>query len=118
MVVVRKLMPPSKKATNSKATANNQNVAPQGARWYSALAESGGYAVHAPPKAPPGTKNAASSTTVLRKKIWYDSRFSRGKTMSSQPIISGIRMFPNAAIKIGMATQKIIMVPWLVTRAL
>ena len=38
--------------------------------------------------------------------------------MSSAPIISGIRKFPNAAINTGMATQKIMTVPWLVTSAL
>ena len=38
--------------------------------------------------------------------------------MSSQPIISGIRKFPNAAISTGIATQKIMIVPWLVTSAL
>ena len=35
----------------------------------------------------------------------------RGNTMSSQPIISGIRKFPNAAISTGIATQKIMMLP-------
>ena len=38
--------------------------------------------------------------------------------MSSQPIISGIRKFPKAAISTGIATQKIMIVPWLVTSAL
>ena len=38
--------------------------------------------------------------------------------MSSQPIISGIRKLPNAAISTGIATQKIMIVPWLVTSAL
>ncbi len=41
-----------------------------------------------------------------------------GKTMSSQPIMSGIRKFPKAAISTGIATQKIMMVPWFVTSAL
>ena len=38
--------------------------------------------------------------------------------MSSQPIISGIRKFPKAAMSTGMATQKIMMVPCMVTTAL
>ena len=38
--------------------------------------------------------------------------------MSSHPIISGIRKFPNAAISMGMATQKIMMLPCMVTSAL
>jgi len=59
-----------------------------------------------------------SSTTTLSRKIWYESRLIFGKTMSSQPIISGIRKFPKAAISTGIATQKIIMVPWFVTNAL
>jgi hypothetical protein len=42
----------------------------------------------------------------------------RGKTMSSTPHMSGIRKFPKAAIRTGIATQKIMMVPWFVTRAL
>ena len=42
----------------------------------------------------------------------------RGKTMSSAPIMSGIRKFPKAAIRTGIATQKIMMEPWFVTSAL
>ena len=42
----------------------------------------------------------------------------RGNTMSSQPIISGIRKLPKAAISTGIATQKIMIAPWLVTSAL
>ena len=38
--------------------------------------------------------------------------------MSSHPSISGIRKFPNAAISTGMATQKIMMLPCMVTSAL
>ena len=68
MAVVMKLMPPSRKATNSSATAHNHNVEPSGVRLYSALAESGGYAVQAPPKPPPGAKNEAISTMALSRK--------------------------------------------------
>ena len=32
------------------------------------------------------------STIALSRKIWYDSRLSRGNTMSSQPIISGMQV--------------------------
>ena len=42
----------------------------------------------------------------------------RGKTMSSAPIISGIRKFPKAAIRTGIATQKIMIEPWFVISAL
>ena len=42
IAVVTKLMPPSRKATNSNATAINHNDEPHGVRLYSALAESGG----------------------------------------------------------------------------
>ncbi len=38
--------------------------------------------------------------------------------MSSAPIMSGIRKFPKAAISTGIATQKIMIVPWFVTSAL
>ena len=38
--------------------------------------------------------------------------------MSSHPTISGIRKFPNAAMSTGMATQKIMMLPCMVTSAL
>ena len=38
--------------------------------------------------------------------------------MSSQPSISGITKFPKAARMIGIATQKIMIVPWFVTREL
>ncbi len=38
--------------------------------------------------------------------------------MSSAPIISGMRKFPKAAMSTGIATQKIITEPWLVTSAL
>ncbi len=55
---------------------------------------------------------------ALSRKIWYDRRLIRGNAMSSQPIISGIRKFPKAAISTGMATQKIMMLPCMVTSAL
>ena len=70
IAVVTKLMPPSRKATNSSATAISHIGAPSGVMLYCALADSGGYAVQAPPKAPPGTKNAAISTNALIKKTW------------------------------------------------
>jgi hypothetical protein len=38
--------------------------------------------------------------------------------MSSQPTISGISRLPKAAMSTGIATQKIMIVPWLVTSAL
>ena len=38
--------------------------------------------------------------------------------MSSQPSMSGIKKFPNAARSTGMATQKIMMVPCIVTSEL
>src|SRR5262245_38937705 len=69
IAVVMKLIPPSRNATNSSATATTQTVAPYRVRLYTALADSGGYAVHAPPNAPPGTTNDATSTTALRRKI-------------------------------------------------
>jgi hypothetical protein len=42
----------------------------------------------------------------------------RGNTMSSAPTMSGIRKFPKPASRIGIATQKIMRLPWLVTSAL
>ena len=42
MTVVTKLIPPIRKATNSKPTASNQRLAPQGVRLYLALADKGG----------------------------------------------------------------------------
>ena len=42
MAVVTKLMPPSRKATNSNATATSHRLEPRGVMLYSALAESGG----------------------------------------------------------------------------
>ena len=42
MAVVTKLIPPSRNATNSSATASNHIVEPSGVRLYSALADSGG----------------------------------------------------------------------------
>jgi hypothetical protein len=91
MAVVMKLMPPSRNATNSSATATSHIDEPSGVRPYSGLAESGGYAVHAPAKPPPSTKNEQISTIALSRNTWYESRLIRGKTMSSQPSISGIR---------------------------
>src|SRR5262245_310624 len=118
IAVVTKFMPPSRKAVNSSATAITQSVDPYGVRLYVDLADSGGYAVHAPPNAPCGTKNDATSTIALRRKIWYDRRFTFGNTMSSQPSINGIRKLPNAARRTGMATQKIMIVPCIVTSEL
>ena len=82
------------------------------------MADRGGYAVQAPPNGPPGTKKVASTMMALSRNSWYDSRFSFGNTMSSQPSISGIRKFPNAAMSTGIATQKIMMLPCMVTSAL
>jgi hypothetical protein len=70
IAVVTKLMPPSRKATNSSATATRKTLEPSPVRLYSAFAESGGYTVQAPPKPPPGTKKDASSTTTLSRKTW------------------------------------------------
>jgi hypothetical protein len=55
---------------------------------------------------------------ALSRKTWYDSRLMRGNTMSSAPIMSGMQKFPKAAMSTGIATQKIMIVPWLVTSAL
>ena len=68
IAVVMKLMPPRRNATNSSATATTQSVEPQLVMLYSAFADSGGYAVHAPLKPPPGTKNDAMSTIAERRK--------------------------------------------------
>ena len=69
IAVVIKLMPPSRNAMNSRPTAITHNVAPMGVRLYIGLADRGGYAVHAPPKPPPCTKNEAISTIALSKNI-------------------------------------------------
>ncbi len=69
IAVVTKLMPPSRKATNSSATATTKSDEPSGVRLYSPSAESGGYVVQAPPKPPPGTKNEAISTIADSRKI-------------------------------------------------
>ena len=68
MTVVTKLIPPSRKAMNSKVTATSQRVEPRGVRLYSALAERGGYAVQAPPNPPPGTKNEITRMIALKRK--------------------------------------------------
>ena len=52
--------------------------------------------------------------SALMKKIWNDRRLMRGNTMSSAPIMSGMRKFPKAAIRTGIATQKIMIEPWFV----
>jgi hypothetical protein len=82
------------------------------------LADSGGYEVHAPPNAPPGTKKEATRTMQLIRKIWYDKPVEPGEHHVVAPIISGIRKFPKAAISTGIATQKIMTEPWFVTSAL
>ena len=69
IVVVIKLIPPSRNETNSSATARIHKDAPQSVRLYSATEESGGYAVQAPPKPPPLTKKEAINTNALTKKI-------------------------------------------------
>jgi hypothetical protein len=90
------------------------SVVPSGVWLKSEFAESGGYIVQAPPKAPPSTKNDASRISAESRKIWYESRLIFGNTMSSAPIISGIRKLPKAAISTGIATQKIMIAPWFV----
>jgi hypothetical protein len=67
IAVVTKLMPPSRNATNSSATATIQSEAPQGVRLYCDLLDSGGYEVQAPPKPPPSTNQEATSTTALSR---------------------------------------------------
>ena len=42
MAVTTKLMPPSRKATNSRAPATSQTLEPRPVRLYSALADRGG----------------------------------------------------------------------------
>ncbi len=42
IAVVTKLMPPSRNATNSSATARTKSDEPSGVRLYSAFADSGG----------------------------------------------------------------------------
>jgi hypothetical protein len=41
-----------------------------GVRLYFAVEDSGGYAVHAPPKPPPGANSEAMSTMVLMRNSW------------------------------------------------
>src|SRR4029077_17418984 len=53
IVVTVKLIPPSKNATNSSTTASSQSVEPIGVKLYAPTADSGGYAVQAPPNGPP-----------------------------------------------------------------
>jgi len=55
---------------------------------------------------------------ALNRKIWYERRLTFGKTMSSHPSINGIRKLPNAAMSTGIATQKIMMLPCIVTSEL
>ena len=51
-----------------KSLPTTKSVEPSGASPYSGFDESGGYIVHAPAKAPPVTKNDASSTTTESRK--------------------------------------------------
>ena len=71
ITVVTKLMPPSRKATNSSATAMSHSGAPAGVRLYWALADSGGYAG---PRAAEGAavdeEARRCSTSALSRKIW------------------------------------------------
>ena len=53
----------------------------------------------------------ARNTSAEIKNTWKLRRLMRGNAMSSQPIMSGISQLPNAAIRTGMANQKIITVP-------
>ena len=69
IAVVTKFIPPKRKETNSRATANIHRDEPQSVRLYSGTEESGGYAVHAPPKPPPFTKNEKIKTRALTKNI-------------------------------------------------
>src|SRR5262249_57463428 len=59
IAVTMKLMPPSRKATNSNATASTHMLLPIGVRLYLGTAESGGGAGPPPPPPPPRPDHAA-----------------------------------------------------------
>src|SRR5258708_4447161 len=67
-----------------------------------------GYEVHPDAPAPPSTKKLIKMMTIAGHMNQYDIMFSFGNAMSLAPIISGIRKFPNAPVKSGMITKKII----------
>src|SRR4051812_45295155 len=70
IAVVMKLIPPMRNATNSSATATIHIELPSVVIEKFGFAESGGYAVHAPPKPPFGTKNDAINTSADNKNTW------------------------------------------------
>src|ERR1044072_8876378 len=60
IAVTMKLMPPSRNATNSSATASTHMLLPMGVRLYLGVDDSGGEAGHAPPQPPARTNKDAS----------------------------------------------------------
>ena len=67
---------------------------------------------------PPSTKNDDAITAPPRKPTQNDSMLSFGNAMSRAPIIRGIRKFPNAPVRIGMITAKIMIEACMVNTAL
>src|SRR5207253_7650380 len=66
-----------------------------------------GYEVQPDAAAPPSTKKLASMNANAGHMNQYDIMFSLGNAMSGAPIISGIRKLPNAPVRNGMITKKI-----------
>src|ERR1035441_1432451 len=79
--------------------------------------ESVGYDCQPPAAAPIGTKNETTMQRPARTFVQNDIRLSVGNAMSRAPIMSGIRKFPNAPMRIGGIPEKILRVPCLVKNA-
>src|SRR5947209_4085243 len=66
-----------------------------------------GYEVHPAAGAPPSTKKLLRMDTNAGHMNQYDIMLSAGKAMSLAPIISGMVKLPNAPVRKGMMTKKI-----------
>src|SRR5579871_788382 len=70
----------------------------------------GAYEVQPEPAAPPSTKKLMRITAKAGHMNQYDIMFNFGNAMSRAPIMSGIVKLPNAPVRSGIITKKIMIV--------
>ena len=74
--------------------------------------------VHPDEAAPPSTKKEKVISTNAGHSTQYDIMLSLGNAISGAPIIRGIVKLPNAPVRNGMMTKKIMMVACIVKNML
>ncbi len=109
---------PSVDATQNTASDTSHKSMPNACPGpAAATALSGGYADQPPIGAPPGTRNAASSTTSDAAVSQNPAAFTSGSAISRDPSCSGNTTFANPDCGATVSTKNTISVPCIVTHA-